>query len=325
MKFSVIIPVFNVEKYIYKCLESVVNQSLKDFECIIVDDGSSDNSGTICDEISKIDKRFQVIHQKNKGVSAARNAALQCAKGEYICFVDSDDWVSGDMLSVLNNIIERDAPDIIVFGYSEVYHDREEHHFIDGCLSLLKLKEKFISDQYSNYLWNKCFRKELFNKMLFAVNKKYEDLFLVPSIVVKAQNIVSIRDVLYYYNQCNESSITKKADSKSQYDYFEALLSNFRLSEEYSVKCNKLCEYSLVERAQMVLLANYKDNLLEQKQIDILMTYCQDQRINKLIACAEKYKFWRRSAIIHFHNNEILLCVICWYKYILYKFFIKQS
>ena len=183
MKFSVIIPVFNSEKYIYKCLESVINQNLKDFECIIVDDGSSDNSGSICDEISKLDERLQVIHQKNKGVSAARNAALQCAKGEYICFVDSDDWISRDMLSVLNNIIERETPDIIIFGYSEVYHDREENHFIDGCLSLLRLKEKFISDQYHNYLCNKCFRKELFNKELFPVNKTYEDLYLVPSIV----------------------------------------------------------------------------------------------------------------------------------------------
>ena len=119
--------------------------------------------------------------------------------------------------------------------------------------------------------------------------------------------------MLYYYNQCNESSITKKSDSKSQYDYFEALLNNFLLSQKYSVECNKLCEYSLCERAQMALLANYKDNLLEQKQIDTLITHCPDHRINKLLICAEKYKFWRRSAVIHFRNNEILLCVICWY------------
>lgn len=102
MLFSIIVPVYNVEKYLVRCIESVINQTFKDFECILIDDGSLDNSGNICDEYSLKDSRIVVVHQNNAGVSAARNTGLNIAKGEYICFCDSDDWLEDSLLEQLS-------------------------------------------------------------------------------------------------------------------------------------------------------------------------------------------------------------------------------
>ena len=102
-KISIIVPVYKVEKYLHRCLDSIVNQTFTDWECILIDDGSPDNSGIICDEYAQMDRRFKVIHQENKGVSAARNAGLDVAKGEWIGFVDSDDWIEKETYEVAYN------------------------------------------------------------------------------------------------------------------------------------------------------------------------------------------------------------------------------
>ena len=114
---SIIVPVYEVEKYIRKCIESIQAQTFSDFELILVDDGSKDASGRICDEYAKKDKRIRVIHKENKGVSAARNDGIKDSMGEYICFIDADDWIEKTMLeSCINNIIETDS-DAVCHGY----------------------------------------------------------------------------------------------------------------------------------------------------------------------------------------------------------------
>lgn len=115
MKISVIVPIYNVEKYIEKCINSIINQTYKDLEIILVDDGSTDSSGKICDEYAKKDKRIKVIHKKNGGVSSSRNIALTIANGDYITWIDSDDWIEKDTYSKLADIILKNKADIIQF------------------------------------------------------------------------------------------------------------------------------------------------------------------------------------------------------------------
>ena len=119
-KISVIVPVYNVEKYLRKCIESILNQTFREFELILVDDGSTDSSGKICDEYALKDSRIKVIHKENGGASSARNAGLDVAKGEYIGFVDSDDWIEMDMYGELYRLIKENNTDISVCGINNI-------------------------------------------------------------------------------------------------------------------------------------------------------------------------------------------------------------
>lgn len=140
--FSVIVPVYKVEDYLERCIKSILQQTYKDFELILVDDGSPDNCGIMCDEFAKKDDRIIVIHQENAGLSAARNAGLAIARGKYILFVDSDDWILESTTIKLADIINKKNPDIIVFGYSNIYENKEEQviYNVEG-LSLEILKK----------------------------------------------------------------------------------------------------------------------------------------------------------------------------------------
>ena len=168
MMFSIIVPVYKVEQYLEKCVTSILKQEYKDFELILVDDGSPDNCGIMCDEFAQKDDRIIVIHQKNAGVSEARNAGLAIPRGKYICFVDSDDWILESTTIKLADIINKNNPDIIVFGYSNTYENKEEQVIYDADgLSLENIKEKFISDKWRNFACNKCFKSTMFGSGLF--------------------------------------------------------------------------------------------------------------------------------------------------------------
>ena len=121
---SIIIPVYNVKLYLDNCIQSVIQQSYTDFECILVDDGSTDGSSEICDQWAEKDNRIIIVHQPNGGVSSARNKGLEQAKGEYICFIDSDDWVDVDYLSAMINNLKEKETDLIICGLTQEFKDR---------------------------------------------------------------------------------------------------------------------------------------------------------------------------------------------------------
>ncbi len=147
---SIIIPVFNVENYLRQCLQSVIEQTFTDWECILVDDGSKDRSGVICDEFAKMDSRFAAIHQENRGVSAARNKGLQVAKGEYICFIDSDDWVKKTYLSDMLAGMEDKAVDMVVTGLSKIYPNRSSMSFSPPQRCIIKANDQYTKTFIDN-------------------------------------------------------------------------------------------------------------------------------------------------------------------------------
>jgi glycosyltransferase involved in cell wall biosynthesis len=221
---SVIVPIYNVEAFLTQCVDSLIKQNYKNIEIILVDDGSTDNSSQICDEYAKNDNRIISIHKENGGLSSARNAGLDIAKGKYIAFVDSDDFVSADYLESMYNNLKKYNKDISICGSSH-YYDKgviKKIALQDVVLNLNKEeahKYAYIIGYYDVGMWNKLFKYELFNNIRFPLKKKSEDIFILYKLIDKSNGIYYNSDSKYYYRQRNDS-ITKSININ--YDAIEA-------------------------------------------------------------------------------------------------------
>lgn len=222
---SVIVPVYNVENYLPKCLNSIINQTYKNIEIILVDDGSTDNSGKICDEYSEKDNRIVVLHKENGGQSDVRNKGLEIAHGEYICFVDSDDYLEEDALSILiENCVFNG---IVCYGLTSVYLPegnikikKSNKYYSFSKMEALKayLSEmanwdnKYTHDYFIGSSMNtKLFHKNIFKNLRFSTEiKSSEDIDLMMDIILKANNIILLPVAKYYYVHQNNFSITNK-------------------------------------------------------------------------------------------------------------------
>lgn len=222
-KISIIVPVYNVEKYVEKCIQSLINQSYKNIEIILVDDGSNDRSNKIIDEYAKVDSRILTIHQKNKGVSAARNAGLKVATGEYVGFVDPDDYVDYQMYETMLKKIELNMSDLAVCGFSKVTElsDKEEIFEIkDELLSPKKCVEDLF-DFRGGYaikpsVWNKLFRRDKIGDLKFDENIGIsEDLKFVVQYILKCNSIVYVKQA-FYKNLQRDGSITRSKGKAAQ-------------------------------------------------------------------------------------------------------------
>ena len=218
---SIIVPVYNVEKYLEKCIDSILNQTFKEFELILVNDGSKDSSGTICDKYTEKDSRIKVVHKKNGGLSSARNAGLSIAKGKYIGFIDSDDYINKDMYSLLyENIISTNS-DIAICGFKKVYsyNDESEDILTDTKICVLNNIEA-LNMMYSEngvdfvVAWNKLYKRNLFDDLEFKDGKLHEDEFICHQILYKSKQVVYNRTQLYYYLQRSSSIINSDFNAK---------------------------------------------------------------------------------------------------------------
>lgn len=222
-KISIIVPVYNVEKYVEKCIQSLINQSYKNIEIILVDDGSNDRSNKIIDEYAKVDSRILTIHQKNKGVSAARNAGLKVATGEYVGFVDPDDYVDYQMYETMLKKIELNMSDLAVCGFSKVTElsDKEEIFEIkDELLSPKKCVEDLF-DFRGGYaikpsVWNKLFRRDKIGDLKFDENIGISEVLkFVVQYILKCNSIVYVKQA-FYKNLQRDGSITRSKGKAAQ-------------------------------------------------------------------------------------------------------------
>lgn len=218
-KISVIVPVYNVEKYLSQCLDSIIHQTYKNLEIILVDDGSTDSSGLICDNYSQKDKRIKIIHKCQGGLSDARNAGLKIATGEYISFIDSDDFIDKNMYSILINNTQKYNSDIVWFNYYNYYSKK---HFINSSIiknnDLYALsssdKIKFAKNLFYQYkmdahVWAKLYKRSIFNNIKFPYGKLFEDIFVLLPILSNAKIISTIPDCLYFYRNRSESIVNQ--------------------------------------------------------------------------------------------------------------------
>lgn len=203
---SVIIPVYNVKQYMDHCMDTVLNQTYGNLEIFLVDDGSTDDSGNLCDRYAEKDSRIRVIHKKNGGLSSARNAALDVVTGDYICFVDSDDYISSDMFEKLLSAAKKNDCEVAICGQ---FTEREGQISIDEpkveqlrIFDSDKAIEKLIEDKIiNNYAWDKIYKKYLFDGVRFPDGRNYEDIAIMHEIFYKAKKICRIPECLYYYQR----------------------------------------------------------------------------------------------------------------------------
>lgn len=220
-KVSVIVPIYKVEKYLRKCIDSLISQSYKNLEIILVDDGSPDNCGIICDEYSKLDERIKVIHKKNGGLSDARNAGLKVVTGEFIIFVDSDDYVSNDYIEYMYNLILKTKADIGIVmelkfnGNVKIPRVKEKIKIYDSCEGLISM---LYQKEFSNGVNSKIYSRKIIDGIEFPVGEIYEDLGTIYKYFLKAKKIVFSNLPKYYYLQRNDS-IMGSSFKKQDMDY----------------------------------------------------------------------------------------------------------
>ena len=284
---SVVIPIYNVEKYLEKCVNSLVNQTYRNLEIILVDDGSTDNSGNIADELSKIDSRINVYHKKNGGLSDARNFGIEHANGKYICFVDSDDYVSLNYIFDLYNGIKEYNYDIAIVDFLKfdekikIYDDIRNTNI--KYFSLTKeeaINSLFNDSSFGNYAWNKMYKLSLFKNIRYPIGKKMEDLGTTYKLFLKSDNIVYCDAKDYYYLQ-RKGSILHSKDTTLFYDKIEQSINRF-----YDIKfAFPNNEYNYLFIAEVILDCFAfipKNSKLYLESIEIIEKVIPKKIVNKL-------------------------------------------
>lgn len=221
---SVIVPVYNVEKYLNRCVESICSQTYDNLEIILVDDGSTDHSGSMCDDFAVTDKRISVVHKQNGGLSDARNAGMAVANGEYICFFDSDDWVEKDVLEKAQKALTESVADIAIWGFSKDFVDAQESVLRSetlnksACVCSKANKEYFLFAEDSGlamvgYAWNKLYRRSILveNELEFEKGVSLvEDMLFNAQAISAANAIVFVDTIGTHYIQRGRETLGAK-------------------------------------------------------------------------------------------------------------------
>ncbi|MBP3596060.1 MAG: glycosyltransferase [Clostridia bacterium] len=261
---SIIIPVYNTANYLEKCLNSILNQTYKNLDIILINDGSKDNSLDICMKYKILDKRISVLTQENKGVSAARNLGIDNAKGEYIIFIDSDDYIDLKMIEVLYKNIQ--AYDVSICNYSKVYDKKIVNHKISDK-EILSQKEFviniFCDDMYGGYLWNKLIRKQIIGNIRFNENLSImEDLVFLIDISENIKNVIYKSDYFFYnYVIRRNSAINSKNINMTILDAYDVILNYLNIYPTLRTKCL----YRYIYVAMEIFYKLYKNKKLDKK------------------------------------------------------------
>ena len=257
---SIIIPVYNVEKYLERCIESVIHQSYEKLQIILVDDGSTDQSGFICDNYARIDSRIEVIHKSNGGLSDARNVGLDISIGDYIMFVDSDDWIRDDCIEILVTALRYGKTKISACAYlkTAVWDDNNTIKKINVAdyITIWNIddayKHLFLQQKIGNSVWAKMYERSLFNEIRFPMSRLHEDHFITYKLFHAAQGVTYIEQEAYFYFD-RQGSIQNESFSLRKLDELEAaeecadfIMTNYpHLSEEVHCRLVSSCFHIL--------------------------------------------------------------------------------
>lgn len=292
LKISIIIPVYGVEAYLERCLDSVCNQSYTDLEIILVDDGSPDRCPVLCDEWAAKDGRITVIHKKNGGLSDARNAGIEVTTGDYLLFIDSDDYVAPTMCERLLDAAQEAKADIAMCGFYWMYPDHkeiQENVMDDGAVvERAAILETWIKCETVDFVvaWNKLYRRDLFftpEHIRYPVGKLHEDEFITYKLLYTANRVVFVKEPLYYYIQ-RSGSIMANYTERNLNDYTEAVCEYVKWADSYAPDKRKLMEYHTM-RSIWGIMERCDDNsqLKNRKTIcDVLQKYA-DLEVHKFL------------------------------------------
>lgn len=274
---TIIIPVYKVEQYLEKCLDSVINQDYPYLEIILVDDGSPDSSGKICDEYAKNDKRIVVIHKLNGGLSDARNVAIDVALGEYITFVDSDDFIEGHYISTLLNLIQKHDADIAVspFLYFKQGNEIKKINTITKENVYTKeeaLKTMFYQSDFDTNATSKLFKKELFEDVIFPKNLFYEDLATTYKLISTSKKIAFINKENYNY-LLRDDSIEGSPFSKKKYESLLKVIEELEIYKLQNLEFSKAIDCRILNFLFHLLFETEKNSDYENTIFIMIKKY----------------------------------------------------
>ncbi|MCI6517388.1 MAG: glycosyltransferase [Lachnospiraceae bacterium] len=231
-KVSVIVPVYNTRQYLGKCVESIIHQTYRHLEILLIDDGATDGSGELCDKYAEKDDRIRVVHQINKGISAARNKGLNLASGEYISFVDSDDYIEENMIEkMLEKQVETNA-DMIICNFKQITEEgcviQKNNGITDETIDALQVLKRFADERGWAYItvWNRLYKRKIFEKIRFPEGKTHEDEWIAADIYESCNKITLTSDSYYLY-RINADSIMGKKWNIAHLDGVEAVYRRF--------------------------------------------------------------------------------------------------
>ena len=265
---SIIVPVYNVEQYLEKCVDSIINQKYKNLEIILVDDGATDSSGKLCDELAKIDNRIKVYHKENGGLSDARNYGVERATGDYIGFVDSDDYIDSEMYEELYEAIKKENVDVVECNLKIIYPDRVEL-FTEQKYYNVYTKQEYLEEylKIEKIFGSACVRlikSDIAKKLKFPVGKLYEDTYYAYDLIEKVDRYVIMNNPYYNYLM-RENSITNAKFNPRILDLIEIVEKFHKTTyENYpglkeAADCRKMYAYFSVLNS-ILLEENYRDN-----------------------------------------------------------------
>lgn len=243
---SVIIPVYKVEKYLRQCVDSILAQTYSELEIILVDDGSPDNCGIICDEYALKDKRIKVIHQENMGLSAARNTGIDASHGDYLCFIDSDDVVTPEYCQVLYDLLKNNDYDFSVCGTCRFEDGFEPLPTMINLENKVWKSNEFLKEQLNKRsefgVWNKLYRRSVFSKMRFAEGRLNEDVIWSGDLAINTTNCIQTKSQHYCYRQ-RDNGIVGKQSKKCSLDFLYAGNYLIKISESLYPEILEDCLY----------------------------------------------------------------------------------
>ena len=296
-KISVIVPVYNAEEYIEKCVSSIMNQTYKNLEIILINDGSTDNSGKMCDRYVKKDKRVVVLHKDNGGISSVRNTGIELATGDYIAFVDADDWISEDAFEYLIKNAKKYKADITCCRSYHVVKERkifisdEKTYFFDKNEAITNLVSNEI---IGNTVWRKLFKKKLFKGITFPINRTYEDIHVTHKLILKANKITVLPDAKYFFRRHNKS-ITKspKTIRKSSDIVYANIVRYNDLSKQYpqlkELMMKNIIDYSI----KLISVCSRNKSEIEDNMetLDVISDFLEDNYDYLSSICSKKELF----------------------------------
>lgn len=304
MKISLIIPVYNVEKYLHKCFDSIVKQTYKNLEVIIVNDGSTDGSDRIIEEYAEKYDNFRAFKIENRGQGGARNYGLSIATGEYICFLDSDDYISEDCIEKLADAVKKYDCDMVACNNYDVTEDGTilnlyKNKFKNRCTNVEEEPE-ILFNRVSP--WGKLFKKELFEGVEFVTRKWYEDMRLTPKLCIRAKKIAYIDDALFFYVQ-RQGSTMNNSQAKRNLEIIEAFedLRTFLKEEGLYGKFEKELKYMVIEHVAVATITR------------VVMTDAPDKKavLRKIQEYLDTYEDLYNNPYLHYldRNKRIILAL----------------
>ena len=282
---SIIVCVYNAEKYIHKCLNSLINQTYKNIEIIIIDDGSPDSCPIICEEYAHQDSRIKLVHQTNAGYGTARNKGISLATGDFIGFVDPDDWIALDMIEGMVGAINSHNADIVICDWRTFSNDDEETselhtQNINNDWSLEKIRDEFLLDNYPNFLCNKLFSLKLFNGLEIPADIVLGDLYVCAELFVRCNKIFYISQGYYCY-RVHASFASTQQKTRRKYGMFMAWREHERVCEKYECRPLKYSRERAQKAAISLLVINKAKPYLDVKQLEDVENYLKKSEDKK--------------------------------------------